>query len=196
MEQAVEKLIHIQGFSKRMDQYELVKNLPSGLECTRSIVKHKLTGKQFELRKSLVKSNEPEPETQHLGIFEHELKARQKIIELKQIARLQDVFADEEHTYMVIETTKAPSLQTTIQAYHEQDGKQSDSLQSLFNLACSVITQVCSILRKLWSKGVVHRLINVQSIKLRYSQSKKDYKVTLLDDFDLGVALRSHHHKV
>ena len=130
-----------------------------------------------------------------MGMFEHELKARQKILDVKQIARIQDVFTDDMHTYMVIETTKATSLQRTIDAFYEQHS-ESDILQILLKLACSIITQVASILRKMRQKGVVHRLLNLQSIKLRYSESKKDYKVAMLDDFDLGVALKSQHHKI
>ena len=44
MQLALEQVITIQGFADRLDQYEHVTNLTQGINCTRSLVQHRLTG--------------------------------------------------------------------------------------------------------------------------------------------------------
>ena len=52
MRQAIEKILQLQGFTDRRDQYEHVRDLPAGIDCERSIVRHRVTGKMFELKRS------------------------------------------------------------------------------------------------------------------------------------------------
>ena len=44
MQQALEKIVTMQGFADRLDQYEHVTNLRQGINCTRGLVRHRLTG--------------------------------------------------------------------------------------------------------------------------------------------------------
>ena len=51
MQRALEKVVAMQGFADRLDQYEHITNLSQGVNCTRSLVQHKLTGKRFVLKR-------------------------------------------------------------------------------------------------------------------------------------------------
>lgn len=51
MQRALEKVVTMQGFADRLDQYEHVTNLSQGVNCTRSLVQHKYTGMQFVLKR-------------------------------------------------------------------------------------------------------------------------------------------------
>ena len=51
MQRALEKVIAMQGYADRLDQYEHLANLRQGVNCTRSLVRHKLTGMKFELKR-------------------------------------------------------------------------------------------------------------------------------------------------
>lgn len=51
MQRALDKVVAMQGFADRLDQYEHVTNLSQGINCTRSLVQHKHTGMQFVLKR-------------------------------------------------------------------------------------------------------------------------------------------------
>ena len=50
MSSVMNSILEAQGFENRLAQYEHVSNLPNALLCSRSTVKHKLTGCEYELR--------------------------------------------------------------------------------------------------------------------------------------------------
>ena len=74
MKKTVDRLIELQGFTDRADQYERVRELPDGIMCQRWVVRHKLTGTQYEMR--CVDTNEVDSLGQ--SVFEYERQARQK----------------------------------------------------------------------------------------------------------------------
>ena len=98
MQETIQKLLELQGFDDRMDQYERICELPDGFACTRSMVRHKLTGKQYEMR-SLDTINVDE---ESLGVFEFEMKARLMATDSKHVDTLVDAFRAQNFLTMIL----------------------------------------------------------------------------------------------
>ena len=107
MQKGIDQLVRAQGFIDREDQYEFVRALPQGQECSRSIVRHKLTSGEFEMRRSL---GESQANHISLGVFEHELKARQRVTSIKKVEKLIDAFTTETASFVIIKKQRAESL--------------------------------------------------------------------------------------
>lgn len=71
----LDQLVRYQGFIDRADQYERVKKLSDGIVCQRSIVRHKLSGIEYEMRS--IDTNKAEKQT--LAVFNDERQALQMI---------------------------------------------------------------------------------------------------------------------
>ena len=51
MSSIFESILNAQGFENRLAQYDHETNLPNALVCSRSVVRHRLTGKRYELKR-------------------------------------------------------------------------------------------------------------------------------------------------
>ena len=76
---------------------------------------------------------------------------------------------------------------------------QSSGIKSglrLLNFACYTLASLCSTLARFEKHGVVHRQMNLDSIKLRFSKNQQIYRLSKIDSFDLAIVLKKKTTKV
>ena len=153
MVKAIEVILLLQGFLDRADQYEKVCDLSQGLICTRSIVRHKITGQKFQMRSLDTRATDSDS----LGIFENERQARQSIVDERHVETLVDVFsANDKHHMVVTHTEFTCCLELAMEKHRRPDMEDS---KGLLYFAYETIAKVCATLRRLEEQGVMLRLI-------------------------------------
>ena len=117
-----------------------VRDLPEGIDCTRSVVRHRLTGSTFELKRSLYKTG---TEASGERAFDHERKVLQRIAKLDHVTKLIDLFDYESASYMIISLESAKSIDSLLRQHQISWTNQH---LDLLQFACSVLNQASQIL--------------------------------------------------
>lgn len=104
-----------------------------------------------------------------MSIFDCERKARLQMFNDKHVDIIIDVFSTDTCQFMILKqkSNAKMSLTSVVDKYHRAG---TVSGLRLLNFACSTLGSLCAALARYEKQEVVHRQINRDSIKFRFSE--------------------------
>lgn len=150
-----------QRFSRRVDQYELIRAVPESVVIPCHLVRHRVTREKFFMKKIAFDELDEIKEQGHM-----ELLALQKTFKWPETIGLLDRFTDSDGS--VVFVTKKPS--STTLADYVRNVHEKLPLKVL----TSLIKSIAGVIVKLHRKRIIHRDIRLENICIKQSKNKRE----------------------